>query len=296
VKKFSGEIEFRLQPLEVEVHNNNTIVSSHNTTTSFSLHDFSSGMTDTPSDNIASSALDDEINRIYRLSDEELVRAKGSSKLSGISLSVAKQLSGHLLLNRSHNKSTLLDNIIRKRQRVNELAEIHEAEAEAEDSDTESRKFASNQNTFPRLCNILLDYPDAVVRSAVLATKYSLQNKETNQNQPIFTETRESFNDANFNSGGIVADHPELIRAKIDPEKHNNGKISVKKIFKLFNSVIRQYAFISTKYTASGQHNQHDFFNYCHGNVNALYLHLKLIKLGDPELKSYCHEGADLDG
>ena len=253
-------------------------------------------MTDIPSGSMASSALDDEITRICSFSAEELLRAKGSSKLSGISLTVAKQLSSHLSLNRSYNKSTLLDNIIKKRQRVTELAEIHEAEAEAEDSDTESQKFLSNQNTFPRLCNILLDYPDAVVRSAVLASKYALQNKETNQNQPIFTETRESFNDANYNSGGIVADHPELIRAKIDPEKHNNGKISAKKIFKLFNSVIRQYAHISTKYTASGQHNQHDFFNYCHGNLNALYLHLKLTTIGDPELNSYCHEGADVKG
>ena len=108
----------------------------------------------------------------------------------------------------------MLDNIIKKRQRVTELAVVHEAEAEGEDSDVDSRKFLSNQNTFlPRLCNIILDYPDAVVRSAVLASKYALQNKETNQNQPIFTETRVKFNDATFNN-----DHPELIRAKIDPE------------------------------------------------------------------------------
>lgn len=253
-------------------------------------------MAENSSENPASSALDDEITRICGFSKEELLRAKGSSKLSGISLTVVKQLSSHLSLNRSYNKSTLLDNIIKKRQRVTELAVVHEAEAEGEDSDVDSRKFLSNQNTFPRLCNIILDYPDAVVRSAVLASKYALQNKETNQNQPIFTETREKFNDATFNSGGIVGDHPELIRAKIDPEKHNNGKISAKKIFKLFNSVIRQYAHISTKYTASGQHNQHNFFNYCHGNLNALYLHSKLSKLGDPELNSHCHEGADVDG
>ena len=129
------------------------------------------GMAENSSENLASSALDDEITRICGFSKEELLRAKGSSKLSGISLTVAKQLSSHLSLNRSYNKSTLLDNIIKKRQRVTELAVVHEAEAEGEDSDVDSRKFLSNQNTFPRLCYIILDYPDAVVRSAVLASK-----------------------------------------------------------------------------------------------------------------------------
>ena len=150
-----------------------------------------------------------------------------------------KQMSIHLHLNRSYNKSTLIDNIIKKRKRVIELAAVHGAEAEAEESDEESQNFTSNQNTFPRLCNIILDYPDAVVRSAVLASKYALQNKETNQNQPIFLETCEKFNDAAFDSGGIVSEHPELLNAKIDPEKHNNGKISPKQVFKLFNAVIR---------------------------------------------------------
>ena len=213
--------------------------------------------------------IDDETTRICGFSEGELVQAKENSKISGISLTVVEQLSSHLSLNRSYNKSTLLDNI------VTELAELNAAEAEGEDSDVESRKFLSNQNTSPRLCNIILDYPDDAVRSAVLASKYDLQNKETNQNQPIFTETREKFNDANFHSGSIVDDHAEFIRAKIDPEKHNNGKISAKKIFKLFNLVIRQYTHISTKYTASGQHNKHDFYYHCHGKLNSLYLHFK---------------------
>ena len=55
-----------------------------------------------------------------------------------------------------------------------ELAAVHDAEAVEEESDEESQKFTSNQSTFPRLCNIILDYPDAVVRSAVFASKYAL--------------------------------------------------------------------------------------------------------------------------
>ena len=204
-------------------------------------------------------------------------------------------MSIHLHLNKSYNKSLLIDNISKKQRRVIELAAVHGAEGKAEESDEESQNFTSNQNTFPRLCNILLDYPDAVVRSAVLASKFAIQNKETNQNQQIFLETCEKFNDVGFDTGGIVFEHPELLNAKVDPKKHNNGKISPKQVFKLFNAVIRQYAFIAVKYTASGKNNQHNFLNYCLGNVN-VYLHLKLEKLGNPKLNSYRNEGADLEG
>lgn len=253
-------------------------------------------MAEIDSDVVTALDIEGEITRICLLSEDELKLAKGSSKLSGVSLAVVKQMSIHLQLNRSFNKSTLLDNIRRKRKRVEDLAAVHSAEAEAEESDEESQRFMSNQNTFARLCNIILDHPDAIVRSALLASKYALQNKETNQNQPIFVLTCSKFNDSAYNSGGLVSEHPELMNAKVDPEKHNTGKISAKQVFKLFNSTIRQYAPISIKFTASGKHNQHDFFNYCHGNLNVLYLHLKLEKLGNPELNSYCNEGADLEG
>jgi hypothetical protein len=244
----------------------------------------------------SSATLDQEISRLCSFSEEDLLRAKGSSKLSGITLDRAKQLSSHLSLNKCFNKPTLIDNIIKKRKRIIELSAIHHEEADAEESDQESQKFVGNVNTFPRLCNIILQYPDAVIRSALLASKYALQNKETNQNQPIFVDTCAKFNSATFNSGGLVSDHAELLSAKIDTEKHNPGKISPKQLFKLFNSNIKIYAEIMQRYTASGKHNGHDFFLYCHGNRNPLYLHLTLAKIGDPELNSYCNEGADLEG
>lgn len=243
-------------------------------------------------------SVDVDIEWLCNLSAEDLETAKGSSKLSGISLTRAKQLSVHLSLNRCLNKSILIDNIIKKRKRVAELAAVHNSETADQDSDDgETSRFISNVNTFPRLCNIILDHPDALIRSALLASKYALQNKETNQNQPIFKESKEKFIDISYNSGGIVSDHPELLRAKIDPELHNaSGQLTSKLLFKSFNNVVRQYANIIPKYTASGQHNQHDFFSYCLENVNALYLHLKLKSLGNPELNSFCAEGTVVDG
>lgn len=119
---------------------------------------------------------DAEIDWLCNLSPQDLEIAKGSSKLSGISLTRAKQLSVHLSLNWCFNKSVLIDNIIKKRKRVSELAAVHNSEVadhESDDGDSTSSKFISNVNTFPRICNIILDHPDALIRSALLASKYA---------------------------------------------------------------------------------------------------------------------------
>ena len=115
-----------------------------------------------------------EIEWLCNLPAADLEIAKGSSKLSGISLARAKQLSVHLSLNRCISKSVLIDNIIKKRKRVSELAAVHSSEAVDEDSDDgKESKFISNVNAFPRICNIILDHPDTLIRSALLASKYA---------------------------------------------------------------------------------------------------------------------------
>ena len=95
---------------------------------------------------VAVTTIEDNILRLCSLSDEELVHAKGNSRLSWVSLSMAKGISSRLNPNKSHNKGELIDNIIAKRKRVNELSVIHAADDE-EDSDVESKDFKSNQNT-----------------------------------------------------------------------------------------------------------------------------------------------------
>ena len=156
---------------------------------------------------------DSDIDRLCNFTDAELTELKANSKLSGISLIRVKELAIHLSLNRCFKKSILIDNIIKKRKRMAELAAVHVAEDIVNDSDDESSRFISNRNTFPWICNIIFSHPDALIRSALLASKYALQNKETNQNQPIFKECREKFNDYNFNSGGLISNHDELIEA-----------------------------------------------------------------------------------
>ena len=50
-------------------------------------------------------------------------------------------------------------------------------EEEKDDGEITSN-FISNVNTIPRICNIILNHPDALIRSALLASKYALQNKK----------------------------------------------------------------------------------------------------------------------
>ena len=97
-------------------------------------------MTDVAETAVAVTTIDDNILRLCGLSDAELVHAKGNSRLSWVSLSMEKEMSSRLNLNRLHNKGELIDNIIAKRKRVSELSEIHGADDE-EDSDLESMDF-----------------------------------------------------------------------------------------------------------------------------------------------------------
>jgi hypothetical protein len=58
-----------------------------------------------------------------------------------------------------------------------------------------------DKNTFPRLCNFLLKDPDALQRTRLLATKQQLQDREIQQNLPIFNRATDQFNDRNAFSG-----------------------------------------------------------------------------------------------
>ena len=62
--------------------------------------------------------------------------------------------------------------------------------------------FRSDKNTFFRVLNILMRYPDAVVRSNMLAGRLQLQERQTYDNQSIFVDAALQFNDWSFKTGG----------------------------------------------------------------------------------------------
>ena len=69
-----------------------------------------------------------------------------------------------------------------------------------------SGTYRHDKNTFPRLVNLVMRYPDALQRSSALATRMDLQNKTTNANNPIWVSVAEEFMDGT-DSGGLVKNH-----------------------------------------------------------------------------------------
>jgi hypothetical protein len=55
------------------------------------------------------------------------------------------------------------------------------------------------------------------------------------------------------------------------------------------------YSRAEPKWTQSGKHQNHDFYNYCQ-DVSALYLHLWLEHAGNPNLTAYAKEGSEIPG
>ena len=225
------------------------------------------------------------IAKVCALPPDEVAR---SAKISGISLDDLKQIAVHLNLKKTDSKSNLITSIRTKVETKKKLAEIIEKE---------EGTFRKDKNTFFRLCNILMSFPDALQRSNLLATRTQLQNKEVNEKQPIFNDAVVLFNDSTHNSGGLVAEHEEFTSRRIDPEAVNNsGKITAAAAFRYFKDVRTSYAKAIVKYEQSGRHNKHDFFTYTQYDVDVLYLFMWLEKLNNPELTAYCAEGCELPG
>ncbi len=118
----------------------------------------------------------------------------------------------------------------------------------------------------------MIRYPDALQRSALLGGRYELQTKQTYERQDIFVTVTEQFN-SSANSGGLVTNHEEYTERNIDSEaKNTSGEIKPKQPYDIFKTTIKAYALCLTKFEASGKHNSHDFYNYCQGDIDVLYL------------------------
>ncbi len=93
--------------------------------------------------------------------------------------------------------------------------------------------FRSDKNTFFRVLNILMQSPNAVARSNMLAGRLQLQDRQTYENQSVFVDAAEKFNDWNYKTGGLIVEHEQFF--DIEPDKINNsGPITELKVCNLF--------------------------------------------------------------
>lgn len=113
-------------------------------------------------------------------------------------------------------------------------------------------------------------------------------------NASIWADVAENFNDPGYNVGPLVDNHPAFERRQMNPASMNKSEITPAKCQELFRDVMKQFSDMYRRFTNSGKHNNHDFWNYCQGKVDPLYLHLCLQK-ADTEILSFCAEGAEHD-
>lgn len=244
---------------------------------------------------LSEASLDEALLSLCALTDVEAEQEgnkKGSSKFSGVLL---KELCVRFALKKSLSKPQMITSIRESSRNKEKLKIIIE--------DREGGTYRTNCNTLPRLINLVMKFPDAIMRSNALASKEDLQNKEVNGSKPIWITVAEQFNDREHNSGGLVHSigqlpHEELTSRNIDPEKISpDGVLTSKQAYDLFKFTTRFYANkVLPNFEASGKHNGHDFYSYCNNNTDALYLHEKLKQLGNPELTAFCLEGNVLPG
>ena len=145
---------------------------------------------------------------------------------------------------------------------------------------------------------------NSVDQIMALSTRHQLQGSKINDNSDFIVEVAASFNDVEFDSGGVSFDHPILLDANIDPEfnRVSNKTFPVatrQQIWNWVKELRSDYASILPKFTLSGRHQQRCITEFCQGHANEvdmLYLHLWMEHKGSPELNSYFSEGAELSG
>ena len=160
--------------------------------------------------------------------------AKKHSKVGGCDLTTLKKIAEHLHIKQSMGKGDLVDAIFSKKENIAQLALIN--------SKSVHHMFRKDKNTFPRILNIILSYPDALQRSGALASRMQLQDKTLNDNAPIFVESARLFNDPTHNSGGIVEQHEALVAAGINTEAPHAGDITPNYIYILFKQMRNKFA------------------------------------------------------
>jgi hypothetical protein len=221
------------------------------------------------------------------LADPALVKA--NAKTSSYSLAQVKGMAAYLKLSQSKSKSDIVDSIYETMARKKELNAI-ELKAAGGDS------FRKNKDTIPRIINILVASSD-LLQADGLASRMSLQAKEVNESKPVYVEGAAKFNDANYNSGSSPSFHQIYDEKDIQTERENtSGKLSCKKMFDLFKIAKKDYSKAHARWTASGHHAGDDFWDFCHGNVESLWMFEVLKSIGDIQLSAYCKEACEVEG
>jgi hypothetical protein len=148
------------------------------------------------------------------LSVEQLLQSilrDPDSKTPSISLADVKTVASHLGMPASRlSKSGGVDTIVEfLKARKDTIAAIEVLAPGA---------LHQNRNVVARLINCVMKSGNSADQIMALSTRHQLQGSRINENSDFIVEISASFNDVQFDSGGVAFDHPILADAKIDPE------------------------------------------------------------------------------
>jgi len=131
---------------------------------------------------------------------------------------------------------------------------------------------------------------DKLAISRLVATRYDLQSRTTNENNPIYEEACIAFNDYSIPTGGLISNHQAYIEKNINPDLPNlSGLLTSNRAFNIIKELANKYAEIAPRINASGHHSN-DMWTYTQ-DVDILYAHEWLQKIGNPQLERFLSEG-----
>lgn len=124
-------------------------------------------------------------------------------KKNGINMADLKLFAAHLKgINKEQNKEDLVRAIFQRLRNAEVLQTVLSTKATRV-------VYRKDKNTFPRMWNILLRFPAALMNTELQSSRSQLQYGESRADHPVFLEALAEFNNRDFNCGGNIAPENE---------------------------------------------------------------------------------------
>jgi hypothetical protein len=189
----------------------------------------------------------------------------------------------HLGLTIHQSKEGLINSIFANQQETEILNSIYTDEQS-------NRSFIKNGNTIPRLLNCLINYPDQLAVSRLLANRSAIQNRVLNENNPVYIEACKLFNDYSVSTGGLLSQHHSYTTNRINPDAVNTtGELTNRRAYELLKNLMIKYADVYRRLNLSGQHGT-DIFEFTK-DTDVIYCYYWLNHLNNPQLTIFFTEG-----
>ncbi len=210
---------------------------------------------------------------------------EASAKRTGANTKDLRRLAVYFKIPKSQKKPDLIKSLFERIERNEKLQDLSVVMGD--------ETYRKDRHTVPRIINLLLAHASELVNIERLATRSQLQQGEIYGSHPLFQTVADQFNDSNYCSGGLAGQHQIFDEDEIDPEKvSKEGKITAKQVYKYYREVVQLYKLTYPKYMSSGFHDNRDFWLFCQGKVDLLYLHVAVTATKNEQVLEFMTEGS----